>query len=257
MNSLFALGGALNPHELVALPFRSVQSLADRELEVLRSIGDQRKRYSAGDEIVAEGTQAPRPSVIRSGWACRQRVLADGRRQILTFLLPGDPIGLTRCRTPEPTSIVALTAVETMDAKRIAGAVEGGECPGLANALSIIEAREQFRLIDHVVRLGRQSAYERMAHLLLELQQRLAIVGLGDSHRFPLPLSQDVLADLLGLSMVHVNRILQQLRRERLIELRSGVAVLLDADQLMDIAEYRPAQVTAARARPAGRPAAA
>ena len=88
-------------------------------------------------------------------------------------------------------------------------------------------------------RLGRQTGYERTAHLLLELGDRLAAAGLGDGRRFPMPLTQESLADALGLSVVHVNRILQQLRRERLIELRSGEAVLIERDLLVGVADYR------------------
>jgi CRP-like cAMP-binding protein len=78
------------------------------------------------------------------------------------------------------------------------------------------------------MRLGRQTALERTAHLFLELRQRLAAVGLADGARFPLPLTQEVLADTLGLSIVHMNRTLQQLRREGLVEVKSGWARLLD-----------------------------
>jgi CRP-like cAMP-binding protein len=89
-----------------------------------------------------------------------------------------------------------------------------------------------------MVRLGQQTAYERVAHFLLELQRRLQIAGLGDSQRFPLPLTQEMLADSLGLSIVHVNRTLQHLRREKLIELRSGVAILLEPQTLSGICDY-------------------
>jgi hypothetical protein len=89
--------------------------------------------------------------------------------------------------------------------------------------------------------LGRQTAYERVAHFLLEVQRRLEIAGLGDGQRFPLPLTQEIMGDALGLSIVHVNRTLQQLRRERLIELRSGVTILLQRDLLASIANFQPA----------------
>jgi CRP-like cAMP-binding protein len=81
-----------------------------------------------------------------------------------------------------------------------------------------------------------------MAHFFLELQRRLEVTGLGDSQRFPLPLTQEILADALGLSIVHVNRTLQHLRREQLIELRSGVAILLQPAALAQIADYRAPQ---------------
>ncbi|MCR5880865.1 Crp/Fnr family transcriptional regulator [Phenylobacterium sp. J367] len=123
-----------------------------------------------------------------------------------------------------------------------------GRAPGLARAFRKAQALEQALLLDHVVRLGRQTAYERVAHFLLELQHRLHLSALGDQQRFALPLTQEIMADVLGLSIVHVNRTLQQLRREQLIELRSGVAILLQRDTLVGIAGFKPADGSGAAA---------
>jgi CRP-like cAMP-binding protein len=218
---------------------RALSALSDAELELLRTLGERRERHGAGDELAPEGGLSGKPRFLISGWACRQRVLPDGRRQIFSFLLPGDGVALTRRLGPELSTVAALTAIETVDAEPVLDAIQAGKAPGLARALAAVEPLEQTQLFDHMVRLGRQTAYERVAHLLLELQRRLEIAGLGDNQRFPLPLTQEILADALGLSIVHVNRTLQQLRRERLIELRSGVAILLERELLANIAEYR------------------
>lgn len=227
------------PLEVVIRHIRALSAVSDAELELLRSLGERRERFVAGEELVTEGDLAVHPRFILSGWACRQRVLPDGRRQIFSFLLPGDGMGLDRRAAPEPATVVALTALETVDAAPVVQAVQAGRAPGLARALAAIEPLEHQLLLDHMVRLGRQTAYERVAHFLLELQRRLEITGLGDNQRFPLPLTQEIMADALGLSIVHVNRTLQQLRRERLLELRSGVTILLQRDQLANIADYR------------------
>ena len=238
------------PLEVVIRHIRALSAVSDAELELLRSLGERRERFVAGEELVSEGDLAVHPRFILSGWACRQRVLPDGRRQIFSFLLPGDGIGLDRRTGPEPATVVALTALETVDAAPVVNAVQAGRAPGLARALAAIEPLEHQLLLDHMVRLGRQTAYERVAHFLLELQRRLEITGLGDNQRFPLPLTQEIMADALGLSIVHVNRTLQQLRRERLLELRSGVTILLQRDQLANIADYRapgPRQLASGR----------
>jgi CRP-like cAMP-binding protein len=229
------------PLDVVVRRLRAFCALTDADLELLRSLGDRRERHLPGEDLAPEGGVSPRARFIVSGWACRQRVLADGRRQIFSFLLPGDGIGLGRRSGPELSSISALTALETVDAEPALDAIQSGKAPTLARALAAVDPIEQNQLFDHMVRLGRQTAYERVAHLLLELQQRLETAGLGDSQRFPLPLTQEILADALGLSIVHVNRTLQQLRRERLIELRSGVAILLDREMLTSVADYRAA----------------
>jgi CRP-like cAMP-binding protein len=94
-------------------------------------------------------------------------------------------------------------------------------------------------LLDHIVRLGRQSAYERTAHLFLELRERLAVVGMIQGDTFVLPLTQDQMAEILGLSVVHVNRTLQQMRRDGLIEIKHAHINLLDLKALMVVADFR------------------
>ena len=125
----------------------------------------------------------------------------------------------------------------------VAGARGDGRAhdDGVASACVRAVGLEETRLFDHIVRLGRQSAFERVTHLLLELHERLAVVGLAFENRFPLPLTQEVLADALGLSIVHVNRTLQQLRRGGLIDTRAGWVTLRDHEQMASLANFRPA----------------
>ncbi|RAK58363.1 Crp/Fnr family transcriptional regulator [Phenylobacterium hankyongense] len=243
---------APRPLDSVLRRLRSLSGLSEAEQDLVRNLSERRERHAAGDELIAEGQTGRRARFVVSGWACNQRVLPDGRRQIFSFLVPGDVFGL--CERPAPpalSSVVALTALETVEAEPVVEAAQSGEAPGLARALAVARLLDQGLLFDHMVRLGRQTAYERVAHFLLELQRRLEQAGLGDSQRFPLPLTQEILADALGLSIVHVNRTLQQLRRERLIELRSGVAILLQPELLAGIADYRPTSL--GRVPPAAR----
>ncbi len=239
---------APRPLDVVVRRLRAVAALSHAEVELLRSLGERRERRIAGEEVVSEGAPISRPLFITSGWACRQRVLPDGRRQIFNILVPGDGIGLTLRTGSELSGLHALTALEVVDAQPVLDAVNAGRAPGVARALAVLEPMEHKLLLDHIVRLGRQTAYERVAHFLLELQGRLQVAGLGDSQRFPLPLTQEIMADALGLSIVHVNRTLQQLRREKLIELRSGVTILLERELLASIADYRPAEPRATSA---------
>jgi CRP-like cAMP-binding protein len=97
---------------------------------------------------------------------------------------------------------------------------------------------EQGRLRDHVVRLGGLSAFERMAHLFMELHDRLSRVGLATPTSFHLPLKQDVIADLLGLSVVHVSRTVQSLKRDGLAQIRSGYVTVLDRRRLAEAGHY-------------------
>jgi CRP-like cAMP-binding protein len=225
---------------------RSLASLSDADVEAIRGLAERRERHSPNEQLIAEGGTSQRPRFVVSGWACRHRLMSDGRRQIFSFMMPGDGLGFGR--RPALSSTMALTAMETVDATPLLDILRRGGSPGLARAIAGMEALDDALLLDHAVRLGRLTAFERVAHFLLELQQRLEIAGLGDRQRFPLPLTQEILADALGLSIVHVNRTLQQLRRSGLIELRSGVAILLQPEPLAKISDYRATTLSAIRA---------
>ncbi|HEX8570197.1 MAG TPA: Crp/Fnr family transcriptional regulator [Caulobacteraceae bacterium] len=214
--------------------------LAAADAMLVRSLSARREQQPSGTELCGEGS-AIRPRVLLSGWAARVRMLPDGRRQIFTFLVPGDGIGV--CSHPQPvalSSCIALTRVETADAAALHDAVAADPNGALALACARAAGLEEARGLDHVMRLGRQTALERTLHLFLELRWRLAAVGLADDSRFPLPLTQEMLADALGLSIVHVNRTLQQLRRDGMIEMKSGWVELIDRAELAERADYAP-----------------
>jgi len=236
----------VRPIDPILRRLRSLANLSDSDIELVRSLAERRERHSPGEQLTAEGAGGGHPRLVVSGWACRQRLMSDGRRQIFSLLLPGDGFGFGG--RPALSGVVALTALETLDATALQDAAWRGGSPGLARALAAAELLDDALLLDHAVRLGRMTALERVAHFLLELQQRLETAGLGDRQRFPLPLTQEILADTLGLSIVHVNRTLQQLRRSGLIELRSGVAILLEPESMARICDYRSTSVVANKA---------
>ncbi len=108
----------------------------------------------------------------------------------------------------------------------------------MAIALAWSVARYESMLAEQIVRLGRRNAYERIAHILLELHKRLQAVGLASESSYPTPITQEMLADALGLSIVHVNRTLGRLRRERLVSIDDGRVVLRDVAALAAIADF-------------------
>lgn len=233
--------------QLMQPVFKRLASLAvlspEEELQVQR-LSQRSEDHSPNTFLVTEG-EVVRPRFVVSGWACRQRMLPDGRRQIFSLVLPGDAIGVgSQPRPLGSASTVALTRLVTIDALGLVETLERGpgEAPNLATAVRLQAGLDEALLLDHVVRLGRQTAYERVAHLLLELQSRLFTIGLADAVNFPLPLTQETLADVLGLSIVHVNRTLQQLRREKMIKLAGFKVTLLEPNLLATIADYRSGQ---------------
>jgi len=240
MSGRFMPRTALRSIDPVVKRMRALAPLSEADRDLLYQLNDRRTRHRVGDELIMEGQKARRARFIVSGWASSQRVLADGRRQVFNIAIPGDGVGVCPWHTPPALcSVVAATAMETVDAEPIMERVRDGRSPGLAHALTAAGRLDELLALDHITRLGSQTAYERVAHFLLEMQHRLEMAGLGDTQRFPLPLTQEMLADTLGLSIVHINRTLQQLRRDKLIELRSGVAVLLQRDVLITLADFR------------------
>ncbi|WP_419899112.1 Crp/Fnr family transcriptional regulator [Roseomonas sp. USHLN139] len=225
--------------EIVALlaRLRGLAPLTEEEAERVAGLARLPARETAArQELRAEGQSAP-PLLLLAGWACRVHILPDGRRQIISFLLPGDIIGRGRPSLAELCSINSLTRLRHVDASSL---VTGGEETPLARALRALELQEVAQLRDQVVRLGRQMAHERMAGLLLEFEARLTAAGLASGGCFAMPLTQEVLADALGLSVVHLNRTLQQMRREGLIALKGRVVTLKQTAALRSIADWQP-----------------
>ena len=212
---------------------------AEEEEKVRAGLAEMESR-SAASELVRENQVLTAPSLLLEGWAVRQRVLSDGRRQIFGFVLPGDAIGL--CERPgghAMAATVALTDVVLAPVPALADAVwrHAGHLHQWGLDMLMMEERG---LYDQVVRLGRQSAYERLVHLLLDFYHRLNHAGLTEDHSFLMPFTQEVLSDALGLSTVHTNRTLQQLRREHLIESHGQHVRLLDMKLLAEICDYQP-----------------
>ncbi len=225
--------------------------LSGSEIELLRSIPALPETLAPGTELLAEGEVLDNSRVLLSGWACRHRILPDGRRQIFEFILPGDLYGL--CHRPRAialTNTVALTEAVIGDASILSDAIlrKAQRYPDLVEACYISASFDEAYLLNQLVRSGRQSAYERVAHLVLELHHRLSLVGLTNARTFSLPLTQEMLADALGLSIVHLNRTLQQLRREGLISFKGGLMQLLKPDALKEIGDFRAPVVTVQKA---------
>jgi len=181
--------------------------------------------------------------LILEGWLVRSVMLPDGRRQILDFLVPGDIVGvLPAKRTPSARQMINLTAarVATISVHQLESLQR--QSSRLAFALMEAVARTGDRLADQVLRLGRLGAYERTAHLLLELLVRLQRAGLATKVHYPLPVTQEELADALGLSSVHLNRVVRAMTREGLVEIHGRAArtliTVLDVERLAEIAMY-------------------
>ncbi len=223
--------------------FSAFVCLSNVEMKVLGDLAEAARYHPPYRDLYVAGASPPPPRMIVAGWACQYRLLPDGHRQIISLKLPGDLIWpLMQVRLPSSCAVAALTELETVSAQLLieAAAAVDPLHPGLAHATRVMAHLHDMLLYDQIVRLGRQTACGRFAHLMLELRERLGRVGLVDSDSFAMPLTQDVLADVLGFSVVHVNRTVQQLRRERLLDVRNGQVVLLQPERLQELAGWAP-----------------
>ena len=228
-------------NELLLRRLFSFGPLSPGEIELVLSLGDRAKTHEPGSMICPKSDGSPHPRAIISGWACRPRILSDGRRQMLAILLPGDILGDRGQRSPLAMSpAVALTVVRTVSLTSLFDALadSGDRFQALGSAVAQINRQEEAQLLDHVVRLGCQTAVQRVANCLLELHRRLSAIGFTHRGTFPMPLTQDTLADLLGLSLVHINRVIRQLKRDGLVEIQSGTARVKDFARLALLADF-------------------
>ena len=234
--------------KVLAEYFGGFASLSNAELELLRELTTTSHYHPPHRNLWVAGAPPPPPRMLIAGWACRYRSLSNGRRQIVNFILPGDFIGpVLQPRLPSLCSVAAITEIETVSAKPLAdvAAAAHSDYPNLAFATHLTAHLQDTLLCEQVARLGQQNASERFANLMLELCDRLGRRGLTHGNQFSMPLTQDVLADALGLSVVHLNRTVQQLRRDGLLKLRGGIITLLQLDRLQALASWSPSRLPA------------
>ena len=143
------------------------------------------------------------------------------------------------------TTSLALTPVVIADATALGAAIttDPSSHPGLTQACYATASLDEAYLLNQLMRVGRQTAFERTAHFILEIHERLSRVGMANETSVAIPLTQEIMADALGLSVVHLNRTLQQLRRNQLIEFKGGMVRLLEPDRLREIANFRAPRV--------------
>lgn len=202
-----------------------------------RKVGQRRR--DAGESIIEAGSASDRIYTLLDGWAFRYSTLPDGRRQILNFLLPGDLVGLQAELTQaSPHGVEALTTVSLCAFRHDTVPRLFRDHADMALDLTWLAAHSE-RLGDEVLlTVGRRNAIERVATLLVHLYKRACSVGLEEDGTIIFPLTQIHLADALGLSTVHVNRVLQRLRRDGLVRLAKGRLGVGDLKALRRVAAY-------------------
>ena len=223
-------------------PLRPLHALRDFTTEQLAFVSEFKAgelKAEPGTSLFLEGTNSPHLYTVLSGWAFRYKALADGRRQILNYVLPGDFIGLQGTIFDRMQhSVEALTPMMLCVFPREKLWELYRLHPSLAFDVTWIAAREERIVDEHLLSVGRRTAIERAAFLLLHLFVRAEQLGLTKGNTIQFPITQQHIADTLGMSLVHTNKTLRRLVSQKVVRWKDKTFEILDRDALTEIGEY-------------------
>jgi CRP-like cAMP-binding protein len=217
-------------------------TLSAQDRERLGQLHQRRRDFPAGRDMVHQGQSGQAAYILAKGWACSYKLQHDGTRQIVDIQIPGDFLGLRSVllRTSdhgfEPITDIEATEVLAQDLIAVLA-----QAPRLGTAILWAASRDESMVVEHLVGIGRRDAPARVAHFLLELGARLSLVGLASPAGYACPLTQHHIADAVGLTTVHVNRVLRHLREDALLTFRDGQVQFDDRTGLVALAGFDPA----------------
>ena len=233
-----------NPAALLERPFlklRARDAIGAEEEQALRDAVSEVIDCPAGRTIIPADREIRHSTLLLDGFLARFRDLRDGSRQITELHVPGDFADLhsfTLKRLDHAVMTMSPARIAQVPHERLTEITE--RFPHLTRVFWFSTNMDAAIHREWAVSLGRRTAIARTAHLFCELRVRLALVGLCDGMNYALPLTQIQLAECLGLTSVHVNRVLRDLRERRLVEYRSGQVAILDLDGLLELADFDP-----------------
>jgi len=219
----------------------SIATLSDEEHAAILGLPTRSRTLGPGQDIFRDGDRPSQCCLILEGWACRYKLLDEGRRQIFSFHIPGDIPDLQSLHLHTMDHSLGTLTEATMafiPHENVRALIQ--RFPRLGGVLwrdTLIDAAI-FR--EWMVGIGRRSAHQRIAHLFCEMATKARSVGLNDGDTYPWPVTQTELADSLGLSDVHVNRVLSDLKRDGLISLGRRVFTAHDWDALAALGQFDP-----------------
>lgn len=216
--------------------------LGDEEVQVLESLSRNPKTYAANRDLIREGRKPEHVFLVMSGWAYRYKLLPNGNRQILAYLIPGDLCDVHIFLFDEMDHSIGLLSEAQVAAIPSDEMLEVMErFPKIERALWWSTLVDEATLREWLLNVGQRDAYERLAHLFCEMEVRMEAVGLiKPDGSFDFPLTQIELADTTGLTSVHVNRTLQRMRRDKLIEFGQQRMRILDFPGLRGVGQFNP-----------------
>ena len=223
---------------------RNFVDLTLPDLQSLRAVIETEQTVKKRRDLVHDGYDFSKLCFVKDGFAARYKLLRNGKRQIVNFVLPGDVVGI-------PGSFLdraANSVIAVSDIKLQVCSLEAfvGLCcrrPKFGLALSWLAAQEAVNYAERIIDIGRRTPIERLAHLLLEIHSRLAMVGCAEEAVLNLPFTQEMMSDALGLSVPHLNRMLTKLRSEGMIAVIERRVEFIDLKALQLLAQFQPARL--------------
>lgn len=238
-------------HDKLVRKLARLGDLDDDDRRGIQALPMSVRLVAADRDVTAEGARSTDCALVLDGVACRQKVMANGTRQILSLHVPGDITDLQRLHLEgQDHGLCTVTACRIGFIPRAALQALMASRPKVASLLW------RDTLVDAVVArawltsVGRRTAYQRIAHLLCELFVRLSDAGMAEADGFDMPLTQTGLGDALGLTAVHVNRVLQELRKQGIIASHGRALRILDWAALRRAGDFDPAYLRPPRTGP-------
>lgn len=213
--------------------------LSAKDAAALEKATSDPREYVARQDLIREGDETGPVFIVLEGWVCRYKILPNGTRQIMAFLMPGDSCDLhIKLLAEMDHGIQAVTNAMVATVSRAEMQTMMQEHPNIARAMYTSQLVDEGIMRAWIVSMGRRSSTERVAHLICELYLRARNIGLTGEGEFALPLSQLVLADSLGMTAVHINRVLKELRLAGAMSLKRGSVTIIDTVMLVQIAGF-------------------
>lgn len=215
-------------------------TLSDGDVALIEAASGNSRVVAPRHDLIREGDRRGPVFVVLEGWACRYALLPDGGRQITAFLMPGDSCDLHVSVLDEMDHTIGTITkcrIASIARDRMGELLEAS--PSLTGAFWRAQLTDEGVMRQWIISMGRRDSTQRVAHLMLELYARMRSVGLTDDDGgCEMPLTQTVLADALGLTPVHVNRVLRTLRERRVMELGAGKLSILAPNELVRVAGF-------------------
>jgi CRP-like cAMP-binding protein len=207
---------------------------------MLKNVNVFERSYPAGTLIIDEGTIRRSLLLVASGWALSFKSMADGRRLVADFPLRGDLLSNGSAIGTTYRAALAVTDLTTFEIVLDRNLLLAQQAPFLATMFMHLMARNFGIATEHLANIARRPPIERTIHLFLEMHHRLQVAGLGQDDAFSFPFTQSDLADALGLTAIHTNRVLRDLREDGLLLFRGAAVQLLDPQSLGDMTGFNP-----------------